>query len=75
MIYLMSKSVKIFEFELEDDFDINEFLKRALVLWDALRENNPPPRTPNEYECQYCEYKDECIKIEKEGKNEDVLCV
>ena len=69
LIYLMSKSVKIFEFELEDDFDINEFLKRALVLWDALRENNPPPRTPNEYECQYCEYKDECIKIEKEGKN------
>ena len=65
LIYLMSKGIKIFEFELEDDFDINEFLKRALILWDALRENNPPPKTPGEYECRYCEYKDECIRVDR----------
>lgn len=68
LIYLMSKSVKVFEFELEEDFNINEFLRRALLLWDALKTNTPAPKTFNPHECIYCEYKDECIKVENNDR-------
>lgn len=66
LIYLMSKNVKIFEFELDEDFSIYKYIDRALLLWDALKTNEPPPKTPNRKECAYCEYKDECIRVENE---------
>lgn len=64
LIYLMSRVIKVVDVELDENYKPDEFIIRALILWDALKENRPPPKSPYKYECKYCEYKDECIKVD-----------
>ena len=70
LIYLMSKEVVIVDVPYDDEFDLNELLQRALILFQALEDNTPPPTSTKMagYECGYCEYKDECIKWKNEGR-------
>lgn len=63
VIYCMHDHPRVFDVDLED-FDINEYLQRALLLWDGLQEGTPPPKTDSSWECDYCEYEEECQEVD-----------
>jgi hypothetical protein len=83
LVYISKDDLCIQEYDLAVNeaylAEINQEVENLKTIW---KENKLPPATPRVWgvdkktgkpkECDYCSWKDLCIKIEKENKNADV---
>jgi len=69
LCYISFDGIMVFT---EDDFDIttdsvlSELKDRAQTLYACLKEDIPPPKTDQSWECKYCEVKEFCDNAQKE---------